>query len=97
MPDQIPEEIKQERLDRLMSLQQGISLKRNRERIGSVEQVLVTDTDGQGNVLGRSGREAPETDGEIYVSCEKSRPEIGQFIPVKILSAEEYDLRGIML
>ena len=97
MPDQIPEEIKQERLDRLMTLQQRISLKRNLARVGSVEQVLVTDTDGKGNVLGRSCREAPETDGEIYVSCGDARPQPGQFIPVKILSAEEYDLRGKML
>lgn len=97
MPDQIAEEVKQERLDRLMTLQQKISLKRNRARIGSVEQVLVTDTDGKGNVLGRSSREAPETDGEIYISCGNAMPQPGQFIPVKILSAEEYDLRGIML
>ena len=97
MPDQIPDEIKQERLDRLMSLQQEISLKRNRARTGSVEQVLVTDTDGRGNVLGRSCREAPETDGEIYVFCKDARPEPGQFIPVRIDSAEEYDLRGTML
>ena len=97
MPDQVPEEIKQERLDRLMTLQQRISLKRNRVRIGSVEQVLVTDTDNNGNILGRSSREAPETDGEIYVSCGEARPQPGQFIPVRILSAEEYDLRGIML
>lgn len=97
MPDQVPEEIKQERLDRLMGLQQEISLKRNQERIGSVEQVLVMDTDGKGNILGRSSREAPETDGDIYVSCGKARPEPGQFIPVQILSAEEYDLRGKML
>ena len=97
MPDQIPEEIKQERLDRLMTLQQKISLKRNLARVGSVEQVLVTDTDGRGNVLGRSCREAPETDGEIYVSCGEARPQPGQFIPVRILSAEEYDLRGKML
>ena len=97
MPDQIPEEVKQERLDRLMTLQQDISLKRNRARIGSVEQVLVTDTDGKGNVLGRSSREAPETDGEIYVFCKDARPEPGQFIPVRIDSAEEYDLRGTML
>ena len=97
MPDQIPEEIKQERLDRLMTLQQKISLKRNLARVGSVEQVLVTDTDGRGNVLGRSCREAPETDGEIYVSCGDARPLPGQFIPVRILSAEEYDLRGKML
>lgn len=97
MPDQIPEEIKQERLDRLMTLQQKISLKRNLARVGSVEQVLVTDTDGRGNVLGRSCHEAPETDGEIYVSCGEARPQPGQFIPVRILSAEEYDLRGKML
>jgi ribosomal protein S12 methylthiotransferase len=97
MPDQIPDEIKQERLDRLMTLQQKISLRRNQVRIGSVEQVLVTDTDNRGNVLGRSCREAPETDGEIYVSCGEARPQPGQFIPVEILSAEEYDLRGKML
>ncbi len=97
MPDQIPEEIKQERLDRLMTLQQKISLKRNEARIGSVEQVLVTDTDGNGGILGRSSREAPEVDGEIFVSCGDARPRPGQFIPVEILSAEEYDLRGKML
>ena len=97
MPDQVPEEVKQERLDRLMTLQQEISLKRNRARIGSVEQVLVTDTDGRGNALGRSCREAPETDGEIYVACGNARPEPGQFIPVRIDAAEEYDLRGTML
>ena len=80
-----------------MTLQQGISLKRNSARIGDIEQVLVTDTDGRGNVLGRSSREVPEADGEIYVSCGDARPMPGQFIPVKILSAEEYDLRGMML
>ena len=97
MPDQIPEEVKQDRLDRLMTLQQGISLKRNQARVGDVEQVLVTDSDGKGTVLGRSSREVPEADGEIYISCGNIRPQPGQFIPVKILSAEEYDLKGIML
>ena len=97
MQDQVPEEVKQDRLDRLMLLQQKISLKRNMARIGSVEQVLVTDTDGKSGVLGRSSREAPEADGEIYVSCGDACPQPGQFIPVKILSAEEYDLRGKML
>ena len=97
LPDQLPEEIKQERLDRLMNLQQRISLKRNRVRIGTVEQVLVTDTDGNGNCLGRSSREAPEIDGEIYISCPDTRPEPGLFIPVRITDADEYDLRGEML
>ena len=97
MPDQLPEEVKQERLDRLMTLQQEISLKRNRLRLGSVEQLLVTDTDGKGNILGRSSREAPETDGEIYASCGEARPEPGQFIPVRLDIADSYDLRGTML
>ena len=97
LPGQLPEEVKQERLDRLMKLQQEISLRRNRSRIGSVEQVLVTDTDGNGTCLGRSGREAPEIDGEIVVTCGDARPEPGQFIPVRITSAEVYDLRGEML
>lgn len=97
LPDQLPDEVKQERLDRLMTLQQRISLKRNRERVGTVEQVLVTDTDGKGNCLGRSSREAPEIDGEIYVSCPDARPEPGLFIPVRITDADEYDLRGEML
>ena len=97
MPDQVPDEIKQDRLDRLMLLQQKISLKRNLSRVGDTEQVLVTDTDGRGTALGRSSREAPDTDGVICVSCGDARPLPGQFIPVKITSAEEYDLRGIML
>ena len=97
MPDQIPDEVKQERYDRLMSLQQGISLKRNRARVGSVEQVLVTDTGRGGFCLGRSSREAPETDGEIIVDVGQTPPESGQFIPVRITEADAYDLRGKML
>ena len=97
MPDQVPEEVKQERYDRLMTLQQGISLKRNRARVGTVEQVLVTDPGEKGVCLGRSSREAPETDGEIIVDVGRTPPEAGKFIPVKITEADEYDLRGKML
>ena len=97
MPDQVPEEVKQERFDRLMKLQQAVSLKRNTLRVGSVEQVLVTDVGDDGQCLGRSGREAPETDGEILVDCGKAVPEIGQFIPVRITEAKSYDLKGEML
>ncbi len=97
MPDQIPEEIKQERFDRLMKLQQKISRKRNEARIGSVEQVLVTAAGDGEYCLGRSSREAPETDGEIYVRCGKPAPEPGLFVPVRITLAGDYDLKGEML
>ena len=97
MPDQIPEEVKQERYARLMELQQGISRRRNAARVGSVEQVLVTAAGDDGLCLGRSSREAPETDGEIYIACGNSAPEPGLFIPVKITEAGDYDLKGVML
>ena len=97
MPDQVPDEIKQDRYDRLMTLQQRVSLKRNRARVDTVEQVLVTDAGENGVCLGRSSREAPETDGEIVVDCAGTPPEAGQFIPVRITEADTYDLRGKML
>ena len=96
MPDQIPEEIKQERLDRLMTLQAEISLKRNLLRLGKTEKVLVTDVGEDGLILGRSQFEAPETDGEIVFTAKKA-PQIGSFVNVKITQAETYDLMGEML
>lgn len=95
MPDQIPDEVKQERLDRLMSLQAGISLRRNQLRLNTVEKVLVTDVSEDGFILGRSQFEAPETDGEIVFTARKP-PEIGSFVNVKITQAETYDLMGEM-
>ncbi len=96
MPDQIPEEIKQERLDRLMKQQAAISLERNQQRVGTVEKVLVTDVSEDGTALGRSSREAPETDGEIVFSV-KEKPEIGSFVTVKLTRADTYDLMGEMV
>ena len=92
---QIPDEIKQERYDRLMTLQQRISLKRNQARVGQIEKVLITDVHPDGKTcLGRSEREAPETDGEILIDCRALKPETGRFIPVRITGAHPYDLMG---
>lgn len=96
MPDQIPEEVKQERLDRLMTLQQEISLKRNLLRVGTTCKVLVTDVGEDGFILGRSQFEAPDTDGEIVFTA-KEAPEIGTFVNVKITRADTYDLMGEMV
>ena len=96
MPEQIPEEVKKERLDRLMTLQADISLRRNQARLGSVERVLVIDRGEDGLVLGRSEREAPETDGEIVFTAERP-PEVGQFCQVRLTRAEAYDLMGEMV
>ena len=98
MPDQIPEEVKQERLDRLMTLQQGISLKRNQARVGTEETVLITDISAaEGTALGRSSREVPEEDGQILLRFRGPAPATGSFVSARITGAEPYDLMGELL
>lgn len=92
MPDQIPEEVKQERLARLMTMQQDISLKRNTARVGTTDKVLVTDVQAH-QCLGRSQWEAPDADGSIYFTA-KETVKPGDFVQVKITGAETYDLKG---
>ena len=96
MKDQVPEEVKRDRLDRLMSLQSEISRKKNQLRVGRLEQVLVTDINEEGMGLGRSRLEAPETDGEILFRLNGRKPEIGSFVQVRITRADTYDLMGEM-
>ena len=89
MPDQIPEEIKQERLDILMEFQQTISLQKNKALIGKRLDVLVESITEEG-VCGRSYRDAPDIDGLVYIRGHKAEP--GDFVNVKIKKADEYDL-----
>ncbi len=88
--DSIPQETKNDRLDALMSLQSGISLAFNRSRVGSVERVLVDDY-VDGVMVCRSQYESPDVDGEILVR-HSSGEFVGQFIDVRIVGADEYDL-----
>ncbi len=99
LSDQVPEEVKQARVDRLMNAQQPISLARNQCFVGRTLTVLVegyadaTDEDGHptGDVLtvARSYRDAPEIDG--YVLIEGKLP-VGEFVPVRVTGAMVYDL-----
>ena len=93
MPDQVPDEVKQERLERLMQLQQGISLELNKRRVGEVCEVLVEGFEGL-TYYGRSMREAPEIDGKVFFISEREL-EPGQYVRVRITGAEEYDLQGV--
>ncbi len=90
MPDQVPEEVKQRRLDALMAQQKKISLERNRERVGSVVKVLVTSVKGK-TALGRSAWEAPDSDGLIRLRHDGSLEE-GQFVMARVTGAGDYDL-----
>ena len=93
MPHQVPEDVKQRRLDRLMTEQQTISLERNRLRVGSEERVLVESVGADGLGVARSAAEAPETDGVIRVGG-VSEADIGCFITARITGADTYDLTG---
>lgn len=92
MDDQIDEDVKNERLDQLMMLQQGISMEINEARIGTVCEVLVEGCE-DGHLYGRSILEAPESDGCIWIDSDAPLVP-GQYIQVQITSADAYDLRA---
>jgi len=88
--DTVPEEVKQERLDRLMELQQGISKEINRKFIGKKLDVLIEEQQ-DGLLIGRSYRDAPDIDGLVFV---EGKAKVGDIIKVRIHTALEYDLIG---
>ncbi|HLO87010.1 MAG TPA: 30S ribosomal protein S12 methylthiotransferase RimO [Nostocaceae cyanobacterium] len=92
LPNQIPSEVMVERHDRLMALQQPISLKKNQQEVGKTVDVLIEQENAEsGELIGRSGRFAPEVDGQVYVTGEAR---LGTIVPVTIYSADAYDLYG---
>ena len=88
--DPIPTEVKEERIERLMTLQSGISLERNQAWVGKTLPVL-TEGANDGITVGRSYRDAPEIDGLVFVDGELP---IGQIQTVRITGALTYDLTG---
>ena len=99
LPDIIPEEEKQRRYDALMMEQSAVSLEFNESRVGSVCRVMVDDC-VDGVLVCRSEYESPDVDGEILVDCPSGADPsslVGNFISVRILSADNYDLRAEIL
>ncbi len=88
--DPVSAEIKEERRDRLMALQQSISLQKNQSMIGRTLPVLI-EGQGDGLSLGRSYRDAPEIDGMVLV---EGKAPIGAMVPVRVTGALAYDLSG---
>jgi ribosomal protein S12 methylthiotransferase len=90
--DPVPAEVKEERYQRLMTVQQGISLQINQALVGQTLDVLVEGFD-KGISIGRSYRDAPEIDGLVLA---EGRAGIGSIIPVRINGAMAYDLSGVI-
>jgi len=90
--DDVPEEVKQERADEIMEIQQQISAQLNQQKIGKTFKVIIDRKEGDFYV-GRTEFDSPEVDGEVLVTSEDELKK-GVFVNVKITGAEDYDLYG---
>lgn len=94
LPDQIDAQLKQDRYDKIMRIQLGVSEKRNKAFIGKRLKVLCEGYDVPSGVYtGRSACDAPDVDGRVFFSSEKKIP-AGQFVEVEITECMDYDLVG---
>jgi len=91
--DSVPAPVKQERYERLMELQQNISLQVNQSYVGKTLDVLVEGFDN-GISIGRSYRDAPEIDGMVFI---EGQAKVGEIVPVRISGAMAYDLTGALV
>jgi ribosomal protein S12 methylthiotransferase len=93
LPGQIDEEVKQERFNELMEIQQGISYENNLLKIGMTYDVLIEEKDVENIYVGRTYMDSVEIDGCVYVTSDKELS-LGDFYRVKISDVLEYDLMG---
>jgi ribosomal protein S12 methylthiotransferase len=93
LPGQLPDEVREERRARFMQVQEQISARRLARKVGTVQRVLVDEV-GPTVAMGRTAADAPEIDGVVYIKTGRRKLAPGDFVEVKITSAEEHDLHG---
>lgn len=96
LEDDVPAEIKAERANRLMEVQQQISFAKNQEQVGKTIKVLFDRKEG-GHFIGRTEGDSPEVDNEVLVDAKTNYARVGDFAQVRIDEALEYDLFGTIL
>ncbi|MBE6176856.1 MAG: 30S ribosomal protein S12 methylthiotransferase RimO [Rikenellaceae bacterium] len=89
--DDVPDEVKQQRVDRIMRLQERVSLENNARRIGETMRVIIDRKEGD-FYIGRSEYDSPEVDQELIIDSRGKRLLRGRFYSVRITDAEDYDL-----
>jgi len=94
--DDVEPEVKADRANRLMEVQQSISADRNEEKVGQTLKVLFDRKEG-GYFIGRTEYDSPEVDNEVLVDAKKFFVRLGDFANVQITSAEDYDLYGTIV
>ena len=94
--DDVPEDVKQQRLDKLMRVQQHISEEIEAEKVNSIQRVIIDRQEGD-YYIGRTQYCSPEVDPEVLIPVSDRRLEIGAFYDVLITDSEEFDIYGITI
>lgn len=93
--DDVPEEVKMERANRIMEIQSAISYEKNKAKIGKSFKVLF-DKIENGHFVGRTEGDSPEVDNEVLIPVKGNYVRLGDFAEVSITDASEYDLIGVL-
>ncbi|MDY3547619.1 30S ribosomal protein S12 methylthiotransferase RimO [Riemerella anatipestifer] len=93
LEDDVPQEVKESRVEEIMALQSQISWEKNQEKVGQVFRCIFDRKEGN-YFVGRTEFDSPDVDNTVLVSAENTYISIGEFANVRITSAEEYDLYG---
>jgi ribosomal protein S12 methylthiotransferase len=97
MDEQVPEDIKQERYERVMALSARISTEKLAGKVGRTIAVLIDAVDGEtGGATGRSKADAPEIDGEVHLR-DAGALQPGDFVSARVEDSDEHDLYGVPL
>lgn len=91
--DDVPQEVKQERANKIMEIQQEISYRKNQEKIGKTFKVLIDRKEGE-HYIGRTEYDSPEVDNEIWIDAVDQYLSVGDFVMAEVYDAAEYDLFG---
>ena len=93
LEDDVPEQVKRSRSNKIMALQQKISIEKNKNKVGKTVKVLVDRVDAN-NYYGRTEQDSPEVDNEVIIPSKEMHLRVGDFYDVKITDSKEYDLIG---
>jgi len=93
LEDNVPEEVKQQRVEEIMDIQQGISFEKNQAKVGQSFRVLIDKKEGD-FFVGRTEFDSPEVDNEVLIDAKINYAPVGSFVQVKIDRAEDFDLYG---
>ena len=95
--DDVPNEIKQSRLNAIMEAQMSISEKYNFSKIGTILNCIVDREESNGSYVCRTEKDSPDVDNEVHLNCPNIHLKKGSFVQVKITQASEYDLEGVLV